>query len=293
MTAHRDPDRLIHAFLLEGEEDLNDRVFDAVRAQIEQKPQRAGFGSWGTSSLNRFVAVGLGVAAVVVVLLIGSRLLGSPTPGLPGATGSAQPTASEPSPPAESRSHVLLYGAAQITVVIPADGWAGGAGLGVLVRDPLGADPPEGAGMITFAEPLYPYGDPCHWDSTRPATSASTVDELVATLAAQPGRSASEPVDITVDGYSGKSIILHIPGDLAFSAGEFTDCDQGVYASFGTDAEPGPARFAQGPGQIDELWVLDVNGVLVTFDTAYFANTPTDVVDELRAIVESATLDTP
>ena len=32
MTARRDPDRLIHAFLMEGQTELADQVFDAVRA---------------------------------------------------------------------------------------------------------------------------------------------------------------------------------------------------------------------------------------------------------------------
>ena len=35
MTSSRDPDRLIHDFLLEGEEQLHDQVYDAVRAAIE------------------------------------------------------------------------------------------------------------------------------------------------------------------------------------------------------------------------------------------------------------------
>ena len=56
MTSSRDPDRLIHAFLMEGEEELHDQVYDAVRAVIEQKPQRAGFGPWRTLTMNKFLA---------------------------------------------------------------------------------------------------------------------------------------------------------------------------------------------------------------------------------------------
>jgi hypothetical protein len=147
--------------------------------------------------------------------------------------------------------------------------------------------------MITFTGPLYVYGDPCHWESTTPATPATTVDELVAALAAQPSRDASDPVDVTVGGYAGKSITLHVPDDIAYSAEEFTDCDQGYFGSFGSDAEPGPARYHQGLGQIDELWILDVGGVLVTIDTAYYARTPAEHVEEMRAIVESATFELP
>ena len=60
MTASRDPDRLIHDFLLEGEEQLQDQVYDAVRAEIEQKRQRAVIGPWRIPTMNKFLAIGLG-----------------------------------------------------------------------------------------------------------------------------------------------------------------------------------------------------------------------------------------
>ena len=77
MTASRDPDRLIHEFLLEGEEQLQDQVFDVVRAEIEQKRQRAGFGLWRTPTMNKFLAIGLARAAVVAVL-VGAQLSAHP-----------------------------------------------------------------------------------------------------------------------------------------------------------------------------------------------------------------------
>ncbi len=82
--------------------------------------------------------------------------------------------------------------------------------------------------MIVFDEgDLYVYGDPCQWSSTTPDPPATTVDELVAALSAQASRDASEPVDITVDGYAGKSITLHVPDDAVFS-----DCDEGYFGSW-------------------------------------------------------------
>ncbi|MEO8245499.1 MAG: hypothetical protein ABI622_00125 [Chloroflexota bacterium] len=128
------------------------------------------------------------------------------------------------------------------------------------------------------------YGDPCHWASTKPATSVATVDEAIAALSGQAFRDASTPVDVTVDGYTGKSITLHVPDDAVFS-----ECDGGEFRTLveGEDA----AGHHQDPGQIDLLWVLDVNGELVIFDVAYYAGTPENVLDELGAIVESATLD--
>ena len=58
MTAPRDPDRLIHAFLMEGEELLQDSIYDEVRGVIEHKRQRTFIGPWRISSMNRFLAIG-------------------------------------------------------------------------------------------------------------------------------------------------------------------------------------------------------------------------------------------
>ena len=97
MTASRDPDRMVRAFLREGEEELHDRVYDAVRAAIEQKRQRVFIGPWRIFGMNRFLAIGAAVVAVLVVVLIGSQLLGSPTNvGGGDATPTPQPTSPPP-----------------------------------------------------------------------------------------------------------------------------------------------------------------------------------------------------
>ena len=105
MTAPRDPDRLIHGFLLEGEEYLQDQVYDEVRTAIERKRQRAFLGPWRTPIMNKLLTYGLGAAAVVVLLYAGSQFFGS-SGGLFGAepTPTATPEATlepTPSPPPE------------------------------------------------------------------------------------------------------------------------------------------------------------------------------------------------
>jgi hypothetical protein len=303
MTAPRDPDRMIHHFLMEGGEQLHDQVYDAVRAEIDVKRQRVFIGPWRLPTMNKLVPIGLGAAAVVVVLVVGASVLRAPAPGGVGAGPTAAPspsaaaptTASSPSAAAPSTaaaaglpvagSHVLWSeGGVEVTVTIPAPGWTGEDAGGILVKNDS-VDPPAGAGMIVFAsEGLFVYGDPCRWSSTTPATPVTTVDALVTALAAQASRDASAPVDITVDGHAGKSITLNVPGDADFSA-----CDQGFFGSWGVATERTPARYHQGPGQIDELWILDVDGDLVVIDTTYYAGTPAEHVAEIRAIVESAT----
>jgi len=96
MNARRDPDRLIHAFLMEGQTDLADQVYDAVRSSIERKRQRVVIGPWRTPFMNKLIPIGIGAVAVVMVALVGARLLGTPAPSGPGAV----PTASAASPTA-------------------------------------------------------------------------------------------------------------------------------------------------------------------------------------------------
>jgi len=92
----RDPERQIHAFLLEGDELLNDQVYDVVRAEIEHKRQRTFIGPWRTPIMTRFLAIGATAVAVLVVVVIGSQLLGSPTNVGGGDNGTPTPQPTSP-----------------------------------------------------------------------------------------------------------------------------------------------------------------------------------------------------
>ena len=78
-----------------------------------------------------------------------------------------------------------------------------------------------------------------------PDDPATTVDELVAALSAQASRDASEPVDITLGGYAGKSITLEVP-----EGPDFTDCDRGYGRQLGLRrGRHDPVRLSQWPGR--------------------------------------------
>jgi hypothetical protein len=96
MTTPRDPDRLIHAFVREGAEQLDDQVYDAVRADIEQQRQRVVIGPWRVPNVSKLVPIGLGAVAVIAVLFIGSRFIGSPTSNV-GGPASEPPASAAPS----------------------------------------------------------------------------------------------------------------------------------------------------------------------------------------------------
>ena len=107
MTTSRDPERLIHAFVREGAEQLDDQVYDAVRAEIEQKRQRVVIGPWRVPNMSKLVPIGLGAAALIAVLFVGSRFVGSPSSNVGGPAVEASPT-SQPSA-SESRRAQLAH----------------------------------------------------------------------------------------------------------------------------------------------------------------------------------------
>ena len=130
-------------------------------------------------------------------------------------------------------------------------------------------------------------GGSLHGDFDEADTPATTVEDFVAALAAQASRDASEPIDVMVGGYAGKSITLHVPDDATFD-----ECEEGEFVSYGTDEEP-LDRFHQGPGQIDQFWILDVEGSIVVLDAMYRPDSSAALVSELQAIAESATFEAP
>jgi hypothetical protein len=296
MTAPHDLDRQLDAFLQDGPSELPDPSFDAVRDHIEVTRQRVVVGPWRVPDMNKLVPIGVGAAALVVVAVVGAQLLGVPAPGgagaPPPATPSPSPVSSVAAPlPSEGSVFVLstetspLTNGVPSTVTIAAPGWEGEPGSGILIN---GVDP-DGAGLIgPWHEPLYIYGDPCRWSTTRPEAPATTVESVVTALTAQASREATTPVDVTLDGYTGRMLTLHVPDNLESSQGSsFSDCDEGKFGSWSTSAERDPGRYHQFPGQIDEVWVVDIDGQAAVFDGSYAAGTPAETVAEMRAIIES------
>jgi len=307
MSTDHDTTRIVRSWLRAEENESADRVLGIVLDRLDATPQRRA--TWWParrlSTMNTTLKLGLAAVVVAVAALVGVNYLGASNvggPGLGAPTPTPEPTATvTPEPTAAPTPvgllpegpHVLSDGEAldgmptlPMTVTIPAPDWYGEPGDGILIKhDYAGA--PNGAGMIVFFGHLYVYGDPCQWATTRPETPATTVDEVVAALTAQASRDATEPVDVTVDGYAGKSITLRVPQDA-----DFSECDSVTFGSWGLPGtDLSPFRYHQDPGQIDRLWILDVDGTLAVIDIAYYEGTPQSVIDEMEAIVASTSFD--
>jgi hypothetical protein len=301
MTASRTPDRLIHDFLLEGEEELHDRVYDAIRDAIEQKRQRAFLGPWRISTMNRFLTLGAAAVALLVVVIIGAQLFGSPANlgGGGDATPTPQPTTTlEPTAEATSNPEADLPEGPfefadmgiRMTVAIPAPGWT--FGEPTFFYKGVEVDNLPEAGILFWAFPgsmreLFVYEDPCRATSTKPDTPVTTVDEIATALAAQASRNASETADVTVGGYEGKRLTLHTPDDAVLG-----ECERGQFVMYGTEDDPA-GRYNQGPGQIDELWILDVDGTVVIIDAVSRPDSRAELLEEMRTIIESTTFEAP
>jgi hypothetical protein len=121
MTAPRDIDQLVASYLEEGRDELSERAYTAVRAEIDNTRQRVVFGPWKEEQMIRFAQFGLAAAAVVLIAVVGVRLLptnsalvgGSPTPiptvtAAPTATVTTTPATPSPSPSALPDANGLL-----------------------------------------------------------------------------------------------------------------------------------------------------------------------------------------
>ena len=122
------------------------------------------------------------------------------------------------------------------------------------------------------------YSDPCR-SSEGFIHVGPTVGDLATALARQPRRHGSAPVAVGLDGYSGEYVELTVPKNI-----DFASCDGGTFHSW---EGSGGERKQQGPGQHDELWILDVDGTRLVIDATYMPGTTEADRAELTELVAS------
>jgi len=126
------------------------------------------------------------------------------------------------------------------------------------------------------------YSDPCLWSGALlDPPVGPTVKDLATALVNQRMREASE-TDITLDGYSGKLVRMTVPEDINFS-----DCDEGQFASWSEAGSDAPSRYAHGPGEMDDVYIISVGGTRVVIDVAHMPSTTAVEVAELADMVAS------
>lgn len=293
MTAQRDPDSLIQAFLEEGPTELADRSYDAVRSEIDQTHQRVVIGPWRVPNMSNFARFAIAAVAVVAVVAVGIYLLpGQGGIGGPGPTATPTPTAS-PSPtpsPAITATKLPSSGAlapgtyyiddaiytqaARLVFTVPA-GWTGEENVIHKHKDR------PGALRLEPWQVSHVYGDVCQWRETL-VPVGTTVDELISALEVQTGRNASAPTDVTLGGFPAKRIELITPElEVAFCHGAFLRYwpDPGPNENGGLGSSLG--------NHTDLVYAVDVSGKPWVVVARYYADSSAQDVAELDAIVES------
>jgi hypothetical protein len=135
--------------------------------------------------------------------------------------------------------------------------------------------------FVFFWDVAKVYSTPCKWKGKPMVDPGPDVDGLAAALAAQPLRNASAPNDVELAGYHGKYLELSVPSDI-----DFGDCDEGVFESWTANGW-GSDRYQQSPGQVDRIWVLDVDGERLLVDASYLPEANSGDRAELESVVHS------
>ena len=311
-TADRDVNRAIRSWLHEDRHEDASRVSGVVLDQVDTMPQRRA--TWWparrTPTMNKFLGFGVAAAAVVVALVIGAQLLGSGgTGGVGGApTTTPQPSVAEPTEPTPSPlttppsdlDGVLAPGtyvmhplqapddALAVTFTV-AEGWlAAFEETAILPNDDPGTAPPGGMAIL-FEDVTSLNGDPCAWSGTDDDVSVGpTVSDLVEALSAQRAYEVSDPVDVTIGGYSGTRVDIVAPTEpFAGQTNDAPDCDEGAYRFWSTAQYGERGIYVQGPADRWHTNILDVDGRRLVIVARDFAGTsPADRAD-MDAIIDS------
>jgi hypothetical protein len=125
------------------------------------------------------------------------------------------------------------------------------------------------------------YSHPCYSKDVM-IHPGPTVDDLATALAGRPMRDATPPAAVTLGGYDGKYLEWSVPTDLVLE-----DCDQGYFDSWTGNGTGGTGRYQQGPGQVDQLWILDVAGQRFVIDAYYMPEATERDRAELQQVVDS------
>ena len=130
-------------------------------------------------------------------------------------------------------------------------------------------------GGMAFSNPVAVYSDACHWEAGYYPGPVDTLDGLVAALTEQQGwAELTTPSDVSIDGYVGKAFQRTVPTDLSDCSMKSEDfrsrvADGVPFADIRSwDNGEGWGDHYHEPGQIETLWVLDLDGTMVVITTA-------------------------
>jgi hypothetical protein len=278
MSTDRDTKRIVRSWLRTDEHESADRVLDAVLDQLDTTPQRrAAWPAQRFPEVNSFAKLGLAAAAVAVAALLGFNYLvapntGGPKVGRPESTPAPSPTHT----PSPTSYLITNEEGIRVTLALPND-WVPGGWLVNNGRD----ERTELAAIQVWAVTGNSYADPCRWTETAlDPPLGPTVDDLVTALENQLSREATT-TDVTLDGYAGKLVKMTVPTDAVFS-----ECDSGQFRSW-------DGRYHQGPGQQDDVYILDVDGLRLVLDALSYPGSSAEDIEKLQQMLDTIQIEPP
>lgn len=176
----------------------------------------------------------------------------------------------------------------RVTYEIPAEGWQQWIGAAKF------SDAGHSGVSITTVSNLVTDG--CRDHSWAAPPVGPGVEDLAAALAdLAPFRVTSRPEDVSAYGYSGMHLQLTVPNRPDWHDGTFIGCAEANLKSWVAaidTEEPGDAFYGYtGPGYVEELWILDVEGTRLMIATGRSPGSPPEDLEELRAIMDSIQID--
>jgi hypothetical protein len=221
------------------------------------------------------------VAAIAFGVLTSACAATAPTPRSSlVTTAAATPTpvlASDTTALAPGRraAHVIGTGTYPGYTVVVSTGWFDYHGGKFIIRYPDTGKPVPVLGFSIW-DVGEVFRDPCHWQG-QGFVPGPGVENLVAALVAQKLRNATTPTDVTLAGYTGKYLEWSVPTDMkssSWTSFDGCDVDSNGYRDFQSWLGNGTGdRYEEVPGQVDQLWVLDVNGQRLVVDATYSPDT--------------------
>ena len=278
MTDDRSLDRAARSWLEEGPTRAPDRPVEAALTRIQTTPQERDLRiPWRFRTMS--IPIRAATTAVIGVLVVGGAALfairygpgqwGGPamTPR-PSATVSPSPRFVGSGPLEPGLYGVTTFSGTKATFTIPA-GWRGPPASGFAVLK-------EGAGILSFWQPVNVYADPCSAGSLPSPSVGPTVDDLVAALAAQPVTETTEPTPVSIDGIGGQRIDYDVDVDAASCSGDLW---------LWRDADGGDRT--ENEDQLNELFILDVAGSRIVINLSYSPGMSAADRAELQRVFES------
>jgi hypothetical protein len=309
MTASRDTDRFIRDFLAEGQTELSDRVYDAVRSDIDRTRQRVVIAPWKAPGKNTFAKVAIAAAAVVVVAIVGISLPPA-RDGVSGASVFPPTTSTRPPQPSSSPAvdvtrnaaaypaggvaigmHGVTVDGIRLSFIMPGSGWEGHQHYNMPASGWEGHEHylskstkgPQGAEAIIFWT-TFPDGDnyiPC---MDLLGSAGPSVADLAAAVSTVPGTDVvSGPTDVTVGGRPAKHVSLFVTYSVLDNS---SVCYPGFFFSWTPDDE-GAMWDSTLPGDTIRVWMVDVDGARLFIEAVTHFNAGPDVELEIQQIVDS------